>query len=116
MKQTQGRITISIDGYTRVCLTAIAVLMTILIIGLWASGPEPMSGEQAVAAARRVKPDKTLLDARAQRMELLKEARETNKKLDKIVAVLKGGEMRVVLAESKTKKGKSNAKKRSTSK
>lgn len=37
----QRNIVIRVDGYTRVCLTVIAALLAVLVVGLWAEAPMP---------------------------------------------------------------------------
>jgi hypothetical protein len=37
----QRRIVIRVDAYTRVCLTVIAGLLALLVVGLWAEAPLP---------------------------------------------------------------------------
>ncbi len=108
--------TVHIDGYTRFCLSAIVVLLTVLIVGLWANGPISDVSD-ASAAAKSPKSGSsstlTLLDARSQRVGTLKAAQKTNKQLDKIIALLKSGEIRVSIAgEGKEKEGLKNARKR----
>ena len=107
--------TVHIDGYTRFCLSAIVVLLTILIVGLWANGPASDVSD-ASAAAKESKSGRStlnLIDARAQRVGTLKAAQKTNKQLDKIIALLKSGEIRVSIAgEGKEKEGLKNARKR----
>ena len=83
-----------VDGYTRLCLTAIAVLLTILVIGLWADGVR--STDKAVAADR-------WLDSSAQRNSLVQIQKETNRKLDELIALLKSGEIKVQLTEAPAK-------------
>lgn len=110
MKDTPERITVSIDGYTRFCLTAIAVLLAVLIVGLWASAPVSDAGSAAAARAPDVKAEQAIIpNAAAQRLAILKAAQETNKKLDKIVAVLKSGEVRVALVEAGREKAEGDA-------
>ncbi len=106
--------TVRIDGYTRFCLSAIMVLLAVLIIGLWAEGPISGVPDAAGAGAREASSGRhtILLDARAQRVAMLKAAQETNKKLDKIVDLLKSGNIRVSLVEpGKGKKVANNVRK-----
>ncbi len=98
--------TVHIDGYTRFCLSAIVVLLTVLIIGLWANGPASDVSDASAAAKAPKSSSSTLnlLDARAQRVGTLKAAQKTNKQLDKIIALLKSGEIRVSIADEGKKK------------
>ena len=107
--------TVHIDGYTRFCLSAIVVLLTVLIVGLWANGPASDVSD-ASAAAKSPKSNSTLnlIDARAQRVGTMKAAQKTNKQLDEIITLLKSGEIRVAISgEGKGKEGSKNARKRS---
>lgn len=106
--------TVHIDGYTRFCLSAIVVLLTVLIVGLWANGPASDVSDASAAAKAPKSSSSTLnlLDARAQRVGTLKAAQKTNKQLDQIIALLKSGEIRVSVAEAgKKKEGLKNARK-----
>jgi len=101
------RQTLVVDGYTRFCLTAIVVLLTVLIVGLWADGPDLADRAQA-------KDDKVpmvKMSALAQRAKLIAAAEQTNQKLDKLVNLLASGKLEVVVSNleggdvgSKTKK------------
>ena len=108
--------TVHVDGYTRFCLSAIVVLLTVLIVGLWANGPASDVSDASAAAkssARSGRSTLNLIDARAQRVGTLKAAQKTNKQLDKIITLLKSGEIRVSIAgEGKEKEGLKNARKR----
>jgi len=77
-----------VDGYTRVCLTAIAVLLTVLVVGLWAEGVP--SADHARAADPKV-----FGDSAAQREEMTKLQKETVDKLDELITLLKSGEAKV---------------------
>ena len=81
---------VRLDGYSRFCLTAIAVLLTLLVIGLWAENVGQT--HQAVAAEK-------FLDTSAQRQALLDAQKQTNVKLDELIRVLKSGEVKVRLAD-----------------
>ncbi|MCK4601916.1 MAG: hypothetical protein KAU28_05590 [Phycisphaerae bacterium] len=86
MGQEKRKITVLVDSYTRVCLTAIAVLLTVLIIGLWADGVRTVDDAQAA---------EKFLDTGAQRQEMLKAQQEVNTKLDNLMELLKSGEAKV---------------------
>ncbi len=86
----QKKMTVRVDGYTRVCLTAIAVLLTALVIGLWAEIP-------ASVDARAAEP---FLNTSAQREETKKAIDGTNDRLDKIIDLLKSGEIKVQMVAS----------------
>ena len=111
MQEKTGGFTVRIDGYTRFCLSAIVVLLTVLIIGLWAEGPIPGIPDAdgaIVKAPRSGSSTLNLLDARSQRAAMLNAARETNRKLDKIVDLLKSGNIRVSIVEAGKEKKAAN--------
>ncbi|MHC4717351.1 MAG: hypothetical protein ACYS5V_10295, partial [Planctomycetota bacterium] len=84
------------------CLTAIAALLTVLVIGLWAEAPVRPGVSQAAPAA-----DATsgLGNAVAQRQAMIRATSETNRKLDKIIDLLQSGRVKVVLEGSEVKHG-----------
>ena len=81
---------VTVDGYTRVCLTVIAVLLAVLIVGLWAEDVSPASDARAA-------PAKTFLDSSAQRKAMLKAQEQTNAKLDELTALFRSGDAKVQL-------------------
>ena len=97
-QERTGSNTVRIDGYTRFCLSAIVVLLAVLIVGLWAEGPiSPIP--DAVGASAAKTPPNVLPNAGAQRLAMIKAIGATNDKLDKIIVLLKSGEIRVGLVE-----------------
>ena len=88
---------ITVDGYTRFCLTAITVLLTVLIVGLWADspGPAPAAAAAKPPAERQLK---GIPDSGAQRMAMVRELQATNSKLDKLIGLLQSGKLQVVVA------------------
>lgn len=111
MQRARERLTVTLDGYTRVCLTVIAVLLTVMIVGLWATGPARSAGAQAEPARRPARPARISLlpDSGAQRMVLVKAVETTNRKLDRIISLLQSGKIRVVLVDAKGRKVAANA-------
>lgn len=96
---TQGKsIRIRVDGYTRFCLTVIAGLLTVLILGLWANSVPSASPVQAA--------DQPFGDAAAQRQASVDAQKETNAKLDELIQVLKSGEVKVQVAQTESAGGK----------
>jgi hypothetical protein len=83
------------DLYTRFCLTAIAVLLTALVLTLWCELP---SGSPAATAAEPP------FDAAAQRADMVKAADRTNAKLDELIALLRSGEAKVQVLNAEAKK------------
>jgi len=78
---------VRVDSYTRFCLTVIAILMTVLIIGLWAEMPNPAS---EAGAQERYQPRSTLDIS-----ELLAVQRETNAKLERLIGLFQNGTAKV---------------------
>ncbi len=97
MPQRKGRNTVVIDGYTRFCLTAIVALLTVLIIGLWATGPASLTGAGIAAAAPRAAVRDVLPNAGAQRQQMLRAIQAGNQKLQRIADLLASGKVRVTV-------------------
>ncbi|MBS3735091.1 MAG: hypothetical protein KGY99_09225 [Phycisphaerae bacterium] len=79
-----------VDTYTRTCLTIIAVLLTVLIVGLWADGVP--AARPAGAAAEGFG------NAAKQRKAMIEAQQKTNAKLDALMGLLRSGEVKVRLA------------------
>lgn len=90
------RIHVRLDTYTRVCLGAITVLLTVLIVGLWAQ--MPLAGT-AGAADTTFAP--SLTSYKAQEI--------TNAKLDELIALLKDGSVKVQVVGEARDAGGGNA-------
>ncbi|MFP4106723.1 MAG: hypothetical protein ACLFVU_11610 [Phycisphaerae bacterium] len=91
---------VRVDNYTRVCLTLIAVLLTVMVVGLWAD--HTPDTEQAQAA-------QPFVNASAQRLAMVKQQQVTNEKLDKLVSLLQSGDLVVnVEQQEPASKGSSN--------
>ena len=94
------RVSVQVDAYTRVCLTVLAALMTVLIVALWADGVNISNP----ARAREV-----FLDASAQRNAMVAEVKVTNQKLDELIALLRSGAVKVqVLSQDAKQAGDSD--------
>ncbi len=96
------RIDLKVDTYTRVCLTVIAGLLTVLIVGLWAEAPP--TGPEARAALGTGIPD-----SGQQRQRIIKELQSNGEKLDRLIALLKNGQAKVQIAEDPKSKGPNRA-------
>ena len=83
--------TVRLDGYTRLCLTVIAGLLTVLIIGLWAQ--KTPAGPDALAQMPSV------IDPAAQRYSVTKAVEQSNAKLDELIKLLRSGEAKVQVIE-----------------
>lgn len=101
MTSPTERTTVVVDGYTRFCLTAIAVLLTVLIVALWASAP---SGVPAAQAAPEVKVNTSetsgIGNPAAQRQAVQQAIEQGNRTLDKIYDHLQNGKLQVVIVEA----------------
>jgi hypothetical protein len=91
---------VTVDRYTRVCLTVIAGLLTVLIVGLWAE-VDPL-GEPADA---QVSANGQIFGSTVQRGKMLDQQKEMNKKLDAILEHLKGGTLKVRVIEDAPQPG-----------
>lgn len=99
---SEGKTAVRVDGYTRVCLTAIVVLLTLLVLGLWSDrfAPTPAqagpSGSNGTPQAIR-----TLGNAGQQREAMVDQQKQTNKKLDEIIRLLRSGDVKVRISDDK---------------
>jgi len=89
-----------VDGYTRVCLTAISVLLTVLVIGLWADLAGPAGRAQAAKKyadedARRAMTEGRWGTSSAPQQAIVTAQRKTNAKLDELMKLLRSGQVRV---------------------
>ena len=89
-------IQVRVDGYTRVCLTVIAVLLTVMIVALWADGVPP--GEQAMAG-KVITEERRPPGPGSQRAEIVTAQKQTTAKLAELIAVLKSGDVKVRVTE-----------------
>ena len=80
-------IKVRVDNYTRACLTGIAVLLTIVILGLWS---EVKVADRALAA------DPVFTGGTGQRQEVVEAIGETNKRLDTLIDLFKSGQVKVL--------------------
>jgi len=92
MNRERQEMRICVDGYTRVCLTAIAVLLTVLVLGFWAEGLPSL--DEARGAEK-------FLDTAGQRQATIELQKQTNEKLDQLISLLKSGEVKVQIAQEK---------------
>jgi hypothetical protein len=104
-----ARMTLVVDGYSRLVLTLIAALMVVLVLSLWAGGPQLATG--AFAAPKDV-PAPDSMDPGAQRLAALAAAEGTNvrldkvnEKLDRLVKLLESGKAHVVVVADEGKGG-----------
>ncbi len=100
--------TVHVDLYTKVCLTAIAFLMTLLVLGLWTGGPIQAQRAQAGPAGDPLVVGDSaqtggIPDTGAQRYAMINGIKDTNTRLDKIVSLLESGKVRVITVDEKGK-------------
>lgn len=80
------------DGYNRFCLTAIVLLLGAAVAALWSDRPAVLPEARAA---------EVLPDPGAQRREQTAVLREISTKLDKLLALLSSGNLKVQVAEPK---------------
>jgi len=100
MQSNRNVTVVRVDGYTRVCLTVIAVLLSVLIVGLWAEGP---SADRAYGQVR----SKTtpFVNAGEQRERTIKAVETNTAKLDSLIRLFETGKAKVQVAEEGNKSG-----------
>ena len=86
------KLTVKVDAYTRVCLTAVAALLTLLVIGLWSQAGPPMPPAQAAEQFGG--------DPAALRAAIVDAQKQTTAKLDELIGVLKSGEAKVQVIDN----------------
>ena len=80
------------DPLTRFCLAAIAVLLAVLVLGLWAEAPNAADRAAADGAT-------TFGNAAAQRKELTAELQKIRESVQDLTALFRKGEAKVQLAD-----------------
>ncbi len=100
MERKDENMVVQVDAYTRVCLTVIAVLLTVVIIGLWADGVP--QADRAAAAKVVVVEERRPPGPGTQRAEIVAAQKQTTAKLAELIAVLKSGDVRVRVMEMPT--------------
>jgi hypothetical protein len=90
MRERTQPVKFTVDLYTRLCLTVIAVLLTVLIAGLWADGVR-LAGP-ATAAEK-------FLDSAAQREAIVKAQEQGTEKLDELLRLLESGKVKVQVVQ-----------------
>lgn len=93
-------------------LLACVALLTLLAIGIWARGTR----SHAAPGAPRPRVTGTVRELRfnasTQRMKIVEAINTTNRKLDKLIALVESGTVRVSVAELKPAKAKGDVKKK----
>jgi len=80
-----------VDGYTRFILTAIAVLLTVLAVGLWHDSPSSLGEAQA-----------GIPDSGMQLQQILTKMDNISSNMDQIQKVLIDGRVKVQIVEKAT--------------
>ena len=88
MGKDKHTLRIRVDAYTRLCLTVIAVLLTVLIVGLWADRP-PLA-EQAWAKGPFLESGSQI-----QLVQMVKAQDKTIAKLNELVGLFRSGQAKV---------------------
>ncbi|KPK86301.1 MAG: hypothetical protein AMJ81_01605 [Phycisphaerae bacterium SM23_33] len=89
------------DRYTRCCLTAIAILLTVLVIGLWATGPVGPAPTSAAPPAAAEADTSGIGNPAAQRAATIQAINTTNQKLDRIISLIESGKIKVTVVQEK---------------
>ena len=115
--KTEKQTTVQVDRYTRFCLTTIAVLLTLLIIGLWADGITTAGHAQAAdsrskfkdpTAAKAFKEGRWGTSSATGKMAATQQ--QTNAKLDELIRLLRTGDAKVqIVGETPKAGGEGNA-------
>lgn len=101
MRKEQQDVRIRVDGYTRVCLTVIAVVLTLVAIGLWSDvGPIGRRAQARTVHARDTIAGKggTKHGQVSARTALLEEQKRTTAKVQELVTLLRSGQVKVKVA------------------
>ena len=89
---------VTVDGYTRIVLTAITVLLTVLTVGLWYESPSTLESAQA-----------KIPDQGMQLQVMIDLQTQTNQQLAQIQAALLSGNVKVQVVEKNKSKGTGGA-------
>ena len=96
MDRKDRKMVVQVDAYTRVCLTVIAALLTVMIVALWADGVRPA---ESALASKIVVEERRPPGPGSQRAEILAAQKQTTAKLTELIAVLKSGDVKVRVTE-----------------
>ena len=89
------------------CLTIIAVLLTVLIVGLWAQGV-PAARDAAAAATTPPPAPAGIPDAGGQRNRTIKELEKITAALERLSGLLQSGKAKVQVSGDGKEAGKDN--------
>jgi len=101
---------VQVDGYTRLCLTAITVLLTLLVIGLWADRVDTVSPANAGSAKFQDAEAKNALSGgrwgtSSASGKTVAAQKQTNEKLDQLIGLFRSGQAKVQVMEPAGKGG-----------
>ena len=103
MKSEQEH-SVTVDGYTRFILTAIAVLLTVLAIGLYSEAIDPIRPVRADVGYEDTKAKEAFEQGRwgtsSARGKMAAVQQKTNVKLDELIRLFKSGEAKVQVRET----------------
>ena len=88
MQHKQQTLRFRLDRYSQTCLTAIAILLTVLVLGLWADRT-PSAAEAQDSQPLRFG------DSGGQRVEIQDAIQESNRKMDQLIQLFQDGEAKV---------------------
>ena len=97
MEKNSETLKVRVDWYTRTCLTAIAVLLTVLIIGLWA--------DHTPQAPRASAKPFVESGTQAQIIQVVKAQDRTTAKLTELIALMRSGQVKVEVVAGQGKDG-----------
>ncbi len=99
---SEAKTAVRVDGYTRVCLTAIVVLLTLLVLGLWSERLAPAAAQAGPGGANGTpQAIRTLGNAGHERKSIVDQQKLTNQKLDEIIRLLRSGDVKVRISDDK---------------
>lgn len=107
--KNEKRQNVQVDSYTRVCLTAITVLLTVLVIGLWSEIARPTQASAAVyrdeKARKSVEQGRWGTSSAVGKHAAIQ--KETNENLRELIRLFRTGEakVQVVAQPGGSKKG-----------
>jgi|GEM_PF-3590586 len=91
-------IQIKVDWYTRCCLTVIAALLTLVVVGLWTDvGPRV----ERQAAAQSSTPPDGFMNPGKQRVGLEEQQKNTNERLSELIRLFQTGNAKVQVTDPK---------------
>ena len=101
MRGAERRPTVVVDFYTRCCMTVIAALLSVLIVGLWATGPVGAgTGAAAAPAPAKAEASGGMGNPIKQRAAMVRALNALDEKLDRLMQLLQSGKVKVVVVKT----------------